>query len=302
MRKNTKKENSFASGWKKLAPKSSRRPASRAALRKRLTSAARVFLLLVLFGSLGYGIWWIDKLARSDSGPIDLTGPGMPISGISFQSDGVLSDSWFKNWFGPLRGRTLMELDIEEMQENLVAEDQISFARVTRAFPDTLRIELNERHPILVLRLGAKSGAIQDWLVSPDGTLYLGTGYPRSTLSLLPSLSVDPLLLRPKKEGKGYERLEGIPPIAPLLDLVRRDYPGIYRDWHVVSYERPNATDPGAHVRIRSGRVRSLRFSPGNYAVQMRRLHYLLLEPKLRRSPVIDSIDLSHGRSVFAKI
>jgi hypothetical protein len=195
-----------------------------------------------------------------------------------------------------------MELDIDEMQESLMSEDQISYARVSRGFPDTLRIEIKERDPILVLRLGSKTGGFEDWLVSSDGTLYLGTAYPRTTLSLLPSLSVDSSLLRLKKTGTGYERLEGIPPVAPLLDLVRREYPAIYRDWQVVSYERPNETDPGAHVRIRSGRVRSLRFSPGNYAVQMRRLHYLLLEPKLRASPVIDSIDLSHGRSVFAKI
>ena len=302
MRKNIKKEKTFGSGWKKLAPKSSRRPASRAALRKRLSSVARILFLMFLLGSMGYGVWWIDKLARSDSGPIDLTGPAIPISGVSFHSDGVLSENWFDNWFGPLRGRSLMELDIDEMQESLLSEDQISFARVSRAFPDTLRIEIKERHPILVLRLGSKTGNFQDWLVSPDGTIYLGTGYPRSALSLLPSLSVDSSLLRPKKEGKGYERLEGIPTVAPLLDLVRREYPAIYRDWQVVSYERPNATDPGAHVRIRSGRVRNLRFSPGKYGIQMRRLHYLLLEPDVRRSPVIDSIDLSHGRSVFAKI
>jgi hypothetical protein len=302
MRKTPKKDNKVGSGWKKLAPKSSRRPATRAALRKRLSSFSRYFLVLALLGSLGYGVWWLDKLARSDAGPIDLTGPGVPVSEISFRSDGVLSRAWFANWFGPLRGRSLMELDIEEIQESLMAEDQISFARVSREFPDLLRIEIKERQPILVLRLGSKNGGVEDWLVSSDGTIYLGTGYARSVLSLLPSLSVDPSLLKPRKEGKGFDPLKGIPPVAPLLDLVRRNYPAIYRDWQVVSYERPNATDPGAHVRIRSGRVRSLRFSPGNYEVQMRRLHYLLLEPNFRKSPLIDSIDLSHGRSVFAKI
>lgn len=302
MRKKVKNDKTPGVGWKKLAPKASRRPASRAALRKRLSSLSRIFLLVALLGSLGYGVWWVDRLLRSDSGPIDLTGPGIPVSSIGFHSDGVLTAHWFDNWFGPLRGRSLMELDIDEMQEALMAEDQISFARVSREFPDVLRIEIKERHPILVLRLGSNTGGYLDWLVSPDGTIYQGTGYPRSALSLLPSLSVDSALLQAKKEGKGYERLEGIPAVAPLLDLVRRDYPAIYRDWQVVSYERPNATDPGAHVLIRSGRVRSLRFSPGNYQAQMRRLHYLLLEPNFRKSPLIDSIDLSHGRSVFAKI
>ena len=170
----------------KLAPKASRRPASRAALRKRLSSLSRIFLLVALLGSLGYGVWWVDRLLRSDSGPIDLTGPGIPVSSIGFHSDGVLTAHWFDNWFGP-RGRSLMELDIDEMQEALMAEDQISFARVSREFPGVLRIEIKERHPILVLRLGSNTGGYLDWLVSPDGTIYQGTGYPRSALSLLPS-------------------------------------------------------------------------------------------------------------------
>lgn len=302
MRKKKKKDQAFSSSWKKLAPKSSRRPASRAALLKRLSTVGKFFLLLVSLTAFGYGFWWLDKLGRSNTGPIDLTGPGIPISKVSFRTDGVLTERWFHNWLGPLRGRTLMELDIERIHRDLQAEDQISFARITREFPDTLRIDIQERQPILVLRLGSKDGKVRDWLVSGDGTLYLGTGYPRSTLSLLPSLDVDPSLVRPRKEGAGYERLVGIPRVAPLLELVRREYPGIYRDWQVVSYERPDEDDPGAHVSVRSGKVRKLRFSPRNYPVQMRRLHYLLLEPDVRRKPVIESIDLSHGRSVFAKI
>jgi hypothetical protein len=267
-----------------------------------LSTVGKFFLLLVSLVAFGYGFWWLDKLGRSSQGPLDLTGPGVPISQVSFQTDGVLTEHWFHNWFGPLRGRTLMELDIERIHRDLRAEDQISFARVTREFPDTLRIELKERQPILVLRLGSSDGKVKDWLVSADGTLYLGKRYPQSTLSLLPSLDIDPSLIRPRKEEPGYERLTGIPKVAPLLDLVRREYPGIYQDWQVVSYERPDEDDSGAHVSVRSGKVRKLRFFPGNYAVQMRRLHYLLLEPDVRRKPVVESIDLSHGRSVFAKL
>jgi hypothetical protein len=302
MRKKTKKEQSKISGWKKLAPKSSRRPASKAALRKRLTSISKVFSLLAVLGALAAGVWWVDDLNRSASGPIGLTGPSIPIAETMFQTDGVLTLGWFQNWHGPLRNRSLMDVDIEEIRKSLEAEDQISEAYVSRHFPHTLSIEIKERQPILVLRLGSKAGGVCDWLVSSDGTMYLGTGYPPSSLALLPSLSLDGSLIRPKKEGGGFEKLVGIPTVAPLLELARREYPAVYRDWRVVSYERPNEPDPGAHISIRSGRVKSLRFSPGNYAIQMRRLDYLLLEPDMRRRSVIESIDLSHGRSVFAKL
>ena len=302
MRKKSKKNQAFGASWKKLVPKSSRRPASRAALHKRFSAAGKFFLLIVALAAFGYGFWWLDKLGRSSQGPLDITGPGVAISKVAFETDGVLSDRWFMNWFGPLRGRSLMDLDIDKIHGDLMTEDQISFARVTREFPDVLRIELKERQPLLVLRLGSKDGKVRDWLVSGDGTLYLGTGYPRSTLSHLPSLSIDPTQIRSRKDGNGYERLTGIPLVAPLLELVRSEYPAIYQDWKVVSYERPDEDDPGAHVMVRSGKVQKLRFSPRNYHIQMRHLHYLLLEPDLRRRKVIESIDLSHGRSVFAKL
>ena len=280
MRKKVKNEKTPGGGWKKLAPKTSRRPVSRAALRKRLTSLARIFLLVALLGSLGYGIWWIDKLVRSDSGPIDLTGPGIPISTISFHSDGVLSTHWFDNWFGPLRGRSLMEIDIDEMQEALMAEDQVYFARVSREFPDVLRIEIKERHPILVLRLGSKTGGYLDWLVSPDGTIYQGTGYPRSALSLLPSLSVESSLLNRRKKAR-LERWRDSRRCS-LLDLVRR-YPAIYR------IGKSSPTKPNAAIRalmylsvpVGSGVSASARQLPSSNETA----HYLLLEPNFRKSP-----------------
>ncbi|HAW97605.1 MAG TPA: hypothetical protein DCX67_03645 [Opitutae bacterium] len=302
MKKKAKNKSSASAGWKKLAPKSSRRPVTSAALRKRLSSSGKFFLLIIALGALGYGGWWLEKSTRSGSGTLDLTGPGVPISEVSFQTDGVLSEKWFHNWFGPLRGRSLMDLDIARLHRELLKEDQVASATISREFPETLSIEIRERQPILVLHLISDNEGMRKWLVSSDGTLYLGTGYPAKTVSLLPWLDVDRTLIKGREDGSGFERLEGVSSVAPLLDLVRREYPGIYRDWKVVSYERPDEDDPGAHVRVRSGKVRNLRFSPGNYAAQLKRLNYLLLEPDIRRRPSIHSIDLSHGRSVFAKL
>ena len=76
----------------------------------------------------------------------------------------------------------------------------------------------------------------------------------------------------------------------------------MYRDWQVVSYDLEDGEGPYSYVRIRSGKVREIRFSPRDYAAQLKRLHYILLEPDFRRKPVIESINLCHDRSVFAKI
>ncbi|MAN37554.1 MAG: hypothetical protein CMI21_08080, partial [Opitutae bacterium] len=68
MKKKAKNKSSASAGWKKLAPKSSRRPVSSAALRKRLSSVGKFFLLIIALGALGYGGWWLEKSTRSGSG------------------------------------------------------------------------------------------------------------------------------------------------------------------------------------------------------------------------------------------
>ena len=118
----------------------------------------------------------------------------------------------------------------------------------------------------------------------------------------LPSLSIDSNLLRYNDEGNGFQKLKGIPTISPLLNLARRNYPHLYEDWQVLSYENPSGEDFGSSIRIRSGKVRSLTFQPSNFNVQLKRLCYLLSEPDFRKKPVVESIDLSFGRSVFAKL
>ena len=302
MKPKNKKSSDSGLNWQKLKPKSSRRPSTIPAFKKRIGMIGRFGLLFVILGFAGVGFTWLEKVVRQDYGPIDLTGPGASIKQIKFSSDGVLTQKWFMNWFGPMRGRSLMDLDIEKIRSDLEKENQVVAAQVRRKFPDTLEIFLQEQTPIMVLRLKVKSGGYNDWLVSTEGTLYLGEGYSSSRLSLLPSLTVPSASLKRTEDGSGFEPLKEVAKVAPLLDLARREYPAFYRDWKVISYDLKSEFDPVAHILVRSGKVKKIRFAPQNFAAQMERLHYLFLEPDFRRKQVIESIDLSHERSVFAKL
>lgn len=299
--KNKSKINSSPSTWRELLPNSSKKPASRTARLKRNYQWMKTALILFTVGIFGVGVWWMNQIDISEEffseNQLDPS-----ISNVTFHSDGVLDHIWFKNWFGPLRGRSLMQIDIEELHRELEKEPQIAYCQVSRIFPSTLQVKIIEKTPILVLRLGKAGGGFKDWLVSADGDIYLGTGYSKSTISLLPSLAISPKKLKLDPNGNGYRRLEEISAITPLLELARREYPSIYRDWKVVSYSNPTKSGPGSYVKILSGKVKTLRFSPQNYAAQMKRLKYLLLEPDFRRKKVVESIDLSHDRSVFAKL
>ena len=302
MKSKNKKNSDSGLSWQKLKPKSSRRPSTVPAFKKRMGMLARLSALLVILVLAGLGFAWMEKIAHQDSGPLDLTGPGTSIKKVKFSSNGVLSQKWFLNWFGPLRERTLMELDINKIRADLEKENQVVSARVRRVFPATLEISLLEKSPIMVLRLKVKTGGYNDWLVSADGSLYLGEGYSPAQLSLLPSLAVPSSVLHRTEDGKGLKPLSEVSKVAPLLDLAQREYPAFYRDWKVVSYDLNNEFDPVSHILIRSGKVKKIRFAPHKFATQMERLHYLFLESDFRKKQVIESIDLSHDRSVFAKI
>ncbi len=300
-KKNKSNPGGIARSWEKLAPKPSRRPVTKAARRKRLLGISRFFGIVVITGALVCIGWFLQQQAKPESGPIDLTGSGVPVANLQFLSDGVLHKNWFENWFGPLRGRTLMDLDIKKIQSDLKNEAQISFARVSREFPDTLKVEIQEKKPILRLCLRSKINGEQTWLIASDGFLYQGKCYSHASLIHLPFLNLQSNLLKPV-EGGGYEKLIGITAVAPLLELARTDYPGFYQDWQILSYQRPHEDDPGAHIHVKSRKVRNLRFAPRDFASQLRRLKYLLLENDFKRARVVDSIDLSHDRSVFARL
>jgi len=303
MSKTKKNDLVMPATWRNLKPSFSRKSNSRIVARKRWAYVARlifgtsfiIFIFSFLFLQLG-------KSASTEMGKKDYTGPAMPINQVIFHSSGPLNKEWFLNWLGPLRGSSLVEVDLGKLHQNLLNEEQILSARITRNFPSTLNVEIKEHLPLLVLRLRDKKRGHLDWLVSSNGTLYRGEGYSNGMLKLIPSLNIPSSLIEKTPDQKGFKKLKGIPVVAPLLELARRDYPELYRDWSVVSFNRPYDKDPGASITVKSNRVKSIRFNPSNYADQLKRLRYLLDEPNFSQASSIHSIDLSHGRSVFAKI
>ena len=116
MRPKNKKNSNSGLSWQKLKPKSSRRPSTIPAFKKRIGMMGRLGLFLLILALAGVGFTWLEKVFHQDSGPLDLTGPGAVITEVKFSSDGVLNHKWFMNWFGPMRGRSLMELDIEKIR------------------------------------------------------------------------------------------------------------------------------------------------------------------------------------------
>jgi hypothetical protein len=303
MSKRKKNDLTMPDSWRSLKPSSSRKSSSRIIARRRLLIVGRIFCFIGVL-TMG-GLFYQNVFHGSHPNTVgqkDFTGRSLPVQGIVFRTDGALTQKWLANWLGPLRGLSLAEINLSKLHQNLVAEDQILSAQISRKFPATLEVFIKERDPLLVLRMRDNKLKYRDWLVSSDGFLYEGTGYSTASLRMLPSLKVGVDAIQKNSQSKGYKPLSEIPVVAPLLELARSEYPEIFRDWRVVSYNRPKDSDPGANITITSKRVGCIRFDPTDYAAQLKRLSYLLDETKFSQVPFINSIDLSHGRSVFAKI
>ena len=85
----------------------------------------KIFSLLIVLGLVGLIAFVSEKNLNYNSGIIQFRGVASPVTNIVFTSNGVLNSEWFKNWFGPMRKRTLMELDITELHDDLLKEPQI---------------------------------------------------------------------------------------------------------------------------------------------------------------------------------
>ena len=276
---------------------------SSVAWKRSLLGVGKVLLLIALLGGAGYGIWLAREHFQRNPGPVDLTGPALPVDSVKYSTDGVFSLNSIKRMLQIPENATLMDLELKDLRSKLEKEPQIASARVRRRFPSTLQVEISEHKPLYRLFIRPKKGKPEMWLVSGAGVIYKGKDFRNATLRALPYLNPDPGLLK-KDEDNGYQPISVLKKVSPLLEIARSGFPELYREWKVVSFLRPAAdeSDPDAHVLIKSKSVKKMRFSPRNYPAQLRRLKYLLLEPDFQNNKSIDSIDLSHGRSVFARL
>ncbi len=289
-------------GWKDLPQEVGSRPRSLLALRRKLIRVGRCIGLLLVFVSLAVLAWQWSGWYSERNNPVDLTGPSPAISKVEFASDGAFDFRWFGNWVSITQGISLMEVDIQELRRELEMIGQVESAEVTRVFPDSLRVQLKERRPILRLLTRRPGQKTVLYLIAADGVVFEPENFNPSVLLSLPYLDIEPARLIETDEG--FETIEGAAEVAQLLDLARRNYPALYQDWREVSFDRLGSSfdgDPGAHVSIKSGKVKQLRFGGEDFPGQMRRLKYLLHEPKVDRTRQIDSIDLSLGKSVFVQ-
>ena len=246
-----------------------------------------VFLVAVLF--ISAVVWAIVALYEREE-PIQITTPSKPVEKILFDTNGVLPASWLGTVVELRRDTAMMEIDIHTMKQQLEAHGQVKSASIERQFPNALKIDINEHEPVLrMLVMGANEQAGVR-IISREGTIYKGIGYPRATLDKLPFV-----LPYQHPEG-GISPMRGIGQVAELLEETRHTQSNFYKTWKLGSLKHysGNPELPGQVIEVRSSKLPRIIFGFNtSFAQQLDRLAVILNYVQSRGNPVIKRIDLT---------
>ncbi len=227
---------------------------------------ARTACLLVMVGGLaGAGVYLWSGFER----PSETLAPVVrsePLREVVLLTDGVLTKSWVLDRLGLPEGIALMAVDLERARLALESEGQVRNAVVSRDFPATLVVTLEERVPVLRALVPAENARREALFVARDGTIYRGFNYDAAMVASLPWVDG----VRLSRRGSGFLPLEGIDRVSELLLAAQADAPHLAATFRVVSL----AESPRLVVRTEA--VRELVFEAGNHRRQLARLDYIL--------------------------
>ncbi len=280
--------------WRTIRQEVAPRAMSRRGRRRQLFGMARAVALVVLVGLSSWGLYAVVRAWETDRAALASAVHSRPVRDVVVLTNGVLTRAWAEKAMALPRGTTLMALDLGVLRDRLMASGQVSVAVLTRNFPDTLVVNLQERTPVARLQVDAGDGAARALLVARDGVVYDGAHYEPALLGSLPWLAG--LSLRRSATG-GFEPVAGIDVVSDLLSTAQLQAPHLYRGWLIVSLER--LREHGELV-VRAQDVPEIVFSARNdFLRQVAQLDYILDQAaQAAGAPALQSVNLALGSQV----
>lgn len=279
---------SSARSWRDIPQVVAPRSMSREGRRRLTMGFVKAGLGLLTFALVAWAGWEVVQLWQHD--PMRLAAPvkSDPLRTIKLTTNGVLDEEWVVEKLALPRGVALMELDLDALQTQLLADHQVRTAVLTRKFPDTLLVTLQERSPVVRLRVADRSGQPRDLLVARDGMVFPGVNFAPELVASLPWL--DGVTLAPLKVG-GFAPVAGLETVADLLETAQVNVPNLRRTWRVIGMERFSSY---GEILVRSDQVREITFGlRDDFLTQVALLDAVLAETRERP---VSTINLSLGK------
>ncbi|MEO6569614.1 MAG: hypothetical protein ABIO94_12685, partial [Opitutaceae bacterium] len=256
-------------------------------------ASLRVGAFTTVLVTVSWCSWQVFEILRHGPEKMPAVMKTAPIKDLQLETDGVLGLAWVKSALALPEGVSLLELNLPQLRERLLASGQVRVANLRWNLPDTLAITLSERSPVGRIKAAYPDGLQQELLVARDGTVFHGADFEAAMIETLPWLEGFTLA---RKNG-AFLPLAGMEAVTKLLATAKLRAEQRYRTWEVVSLERL-ALEGEIEVRTRSG-TRIIFGTRDDYFSQLARLDTLLDEAaKTYPGQLLSEINLAMGLQV----
>lgn len=277
--------------WKDIPQQVSPRAMSSEGRRRLTFSWVKTTVLVVTIAGLAWGAFQIvgatDERAGKNRGPVT----SAPVKDVVLVTDGVLDHAWVNRMLAIPKGTELLSLDLFQLRARLLASAQVRSATITRNFPATLAVTLNERMPVARLQV-QESGATRPLFVARDGFVYEGQGYDPKMVETLPWLAGVKLT----RQGGAFLPLAGMELVSDLLAKAKLEAEAIYANWSRVSLARL-ASDGEIDIGTKDG-VKVTFTTREDFFRQLANLDSILDAAKQHPEKQLQEINLAVGGQV----
>jgi hypothetical protein len=290
VKKETRSQSSSGS-WKEIRQSASRKVVTTAGRRRVVKVFFRGFLAIAALIGIGVGGFYGVRHWQQGVDRVTNVLPSQPLREIRFETDGVLTQAWVQRVLDLSEGVDIMSIDIHQKKTRLESFGQIKSAHLRRG-ADRLEIVVQERSPVVKMRIRNENGGIRELLVDREGYVYDGHGYDRHHIESL--LFLDGVSLH--RSGAGFRRVAGIDQVDDLLNLARARFPHLVHSWRVVDCrDLP-------FIRVRSDDIREIVFGdPERYLSQLHQLDMVISNNRRQMLGMQDLVDLSFRNQVIVR-
>jgi cell division protein FtsQ len=294
--KTEEKKPAAGGSWRSIRQEVNPHAMSRRGRRRQLLAWTKAGGAGVVLAAVTWGAYEVVHSWRTDRASLAKAVHAEPVREIVLITDGVLSQKWAAGVLALPPSTSLMALDLPALRDRLLASGQVRVAVLTRNFPDTLVVTLQERTPVARVQADDGHGAPRQLLVAKDGIVYEGANYDRALLAGLPWLKG----VRLVRAAGGFAPIPGMTEVSALLSTAQLQAPHLYRDWLVVSLERLAAAD---EIVVTTSDALEIVFSrKRDFFKQVAQLDYVIDTARTRPEVALQSVNLSYEGQVPVRV
>ncbi len=277
--------------WSQLAQGMKSSAMSRGGKLRRTTSFLRWAGVAVVVGGVMWGGWEVMQALQENPLKSPAGAKTVAVKNIELKTDGVLDNAWLVRTLALPKDVSLVELDLQRLRLKLLASGQVNAAALTKFYPDTLKVALSERSPVVRVKAEWRGEQVT-LLVARDGVVFEGTGYEPALIDSLPWLDGVKL----SRVDDQWNALGNIAVVAELLSCAQRNTDHLYKMWQVVSVARLEQYGQ-IEIRTKQGTTVVFGANADSFFQQIAKLDYQWeMFASLPTPPV--RVDLSLGRDV----